>query len=221
MITIDGYVIPIKIRDGLARIDMRKPTQDEFDSLPHVLLTSDDKWDPTVIDDEFLEFHDVEHEFPEAVERTETRDPRVDGHGFLRTQNDYQVLFAAQDQFIEEQTDVLPILDHDDIFYDARQSMTVYYDDDSSVPPAYYPYQEYSDDDSLDDDSVTPLQRKVNRLFIASTTFGETVVNRKTVNRKEVKRKFPDLDACKPCFGWISNEKIKTMLDKTDRKSVV
>ena len=26
VITVDGYVIPIEIRDGLARVDMRKPT---------------------------------------------------------------------------------------------------------------------------------------------------------------------------------------------------
>jgi hypothetical protein len=34
-------------------MDMQQPTDDEFDTLPHIILTSDDTWDPRALDDEF------------------------------------------------------------------------------------------------------------------------------------------------------------------------
>ena len=48
--TPDGYAIPLNIVNGLARMDIRPFTDHEWDSLPHVFLTSDLDWDPTVLD---------------------------------------------------------------------------------------------------------------------------------------------------------------------------
>ncbi len=48
--TIDGYVFPLSIRDGLPYLGMRPYTDAEFDSLPHVILTSDVDWDPRILD---------------------------------------------------------------------------------------------------------------------------------------------------------------------------
>jgi hypothetical protein len=50
ILTLDGYVIPINIVAGLPYISMRPYTDDEWDLLPHVILTSDLDWDPTVLD---------------------------------------------------------------------------------------------------------------------------------------------------------------------------
>jgi hypothetical protein len=50
ILTLDGYVIPINIVGGLPYISMRPYTDDEWDRLPHVILTSDLDWDPTVLD---------------------------------------------------------------------------------------------------------------------------------------------------------------------------
>jgi hypothetical protein len=49
--TIDGYVFPLSIRDGLPYlVDMQPYTDSEYNSLPHVILTSDIDWDPHVLD---------------------------------------------------------------------------------------------------------------------------------------------------------------------------
>ena len=40
------------IRNGLDYMDMRPPTQDEYETYNHVVLTSDVTWDPTVLDNE-------------------------------------------------------------------------------------------------------------------------------------------------------------------------
>jgi hypothetical protein len=51
--TPDGYVIPLSIRNGLPFMDMTPPTDNELDSYPHVMFTSDLPWDPQILDDEF------------------------------------------------------------------------------------------------------------------------------------------------------------------------
>lgn len=51
--TIDGYIIPLSIRDGLPYMDMLPPTQAEIDCYPHVFFTSDTEWNPQNITDEY------------------------------------------------------------------------------------------------------------------------------------------------------------------------
>ena len=41
IITTEGYVVPLHIRDGLPYLDMRPPSDDELSTLPHVFFTSD------------------------------------------------------------------------------------------------------------------------------------------------------------------------------------
>ena len=52
VVTPDGWIIPLHVRNGLAYMDMRPPTQDEYETYDHVVLTSDVTWDPTVLDNE-------------------------------------------------------------------------------------------------------------------------------------------------------------------------
>ena len=52
--TPDGYIIPINIRCGLPRIKLRPYTDDEWEELPHIIMTSAVEWDPSVLD------HDIE-----------------------------------------------------------------------------------------------------------------------------------------------------------------
>jgi hypothetical protein len=44
--TVDGYVFPLSIRDGLPYLGMRPYLDVEYESPPHVILTSDVDWDP-------------------------------------------------------------------------------------------------------------------------------------------------------------------------------
>ena len=48
--SLEGYIIPLLVKDGLARLEIRPYTDAEFDTLPHVFLTSELDWDPTVLD---------------------------------------------------------------------------------------------------------------------------------------------------------------------------
>jgi hypothetical protein len=56
--TPDGYTIPLSIKDGLARLDIRPYTDQEWDSLPHVFLTDEANWDPSVLDHQYNSFEE-------------------------------------------------------------------------------------------------------------------------------------------------------------------
>ena len=54
--TLDGYSVPLLIKDGLAyATSLGKPTDQDMDKYPHVFFTSPDEWDPSVLD------HDPPH----------------------------------------------------------------------------------------------------------------------------------------------------------------
>ena len=56
MTTLDGYSVPLLIKDGLAyATSLGKPTDQDMDTYPHVFFTSPDEWDPSVLD------HDPPH----------------------------------------------------------------------------------------------------------------------------------------------------------------
>ena len=48
--TLEGFMIPLQIRNGLPYMEMRPYTDDEFNELPHVHLTADGEWNPRVVD---------------------------------------------------------------------------------------------------------------------------------------------------------------------------
>ena len=48
--TLDGYTIPLDIKNGLARMHMRPYTDQEWENLPHVFMTGEPEWNPSVLD---------------------------------------------------------------------------------------------------------------------------------------------------------------------------
>jgi hypothetical protein len=61
----DGYQIPLDFHYGLPYLPCRPPTENEVNSLPHVIMTSDVDWDPSAYDntiDDMAKFYDVEED---------------------------------------------------------------------------------------------------------------------------------------------------------------
>ena len=50
--TLDGYFIPLNICQGLPYMTIRPYTDQEWETLPHVILTADLDWDPPILDHE-------------------------------------------------------------------------------------------------------------------------------------------------------------------------
>ena len=53
VITREGHVIPLTVRDGLSYMMMRPPSDYELENLPHVHFTSASPWDPSCVDNEY------------------------------------------------------------------------------------------------------------------------------------------------------------------------
>jgi hypothetical protein len=51
--TMDGYIILLSVKDGLAHLSIRLYTDREWGNLPHVILTSEIELDPSVMDHDF------------------------------------------------------------------------------------------------------------------------------------------------------------------------
>jgi len=82
IVTTEGYVVPLHIRDGLPYLDMTAPTDDDLERYPHVFFTADTPWDPSVLDQEFSA---PDFELPSvALARRDALDGRVDEYGELR-----------------------------------------------------------------------------------------------------------------------------------------
>ena len=77
--TLDGYSIPLLIKDGLAyATSLGRPTDQDMDTYPHVFFTSPDEWDPSVLD------HDPPHLDgldPSQVPDQPLGDPMFDAYG--------------------------------------------------------------------------------------------------------------------------------------------
>ena len=77
--TLDGYSVPLLIRDGLAyATSLGRPTDQDMDTYPHVFFTFPDEWDPSVLD------HDPPHLDglnPSQVSDQHFGDPMFDAYG--------------------------------------------------------------------------------------------------------------------------------------------
>ena len=77
--TLDGYSVPLLIRDGLAyATSLGKPIDQDMDTYPHVFFTSPDEWDPSVLD------HDPPHLDgldPSQASDQHFGDPMFDAYG--------------------------------------------------------------------------------------------------------------------------------------------
>ena len=68
IVTHDGYKIPLAIRNGLAYMDMRPPTDEELEAHPHVTFTYDDVWDPESLDQEADAVFEAHDNSPDLVD---------------------------------------------------------------------------------------------------------------------------------------------------------
>jgi hypothetical protein len=64
-ILVDGYKLPLDFKNGLPYLRCRKPTEAELGLLPHIIMTSDVEWDPSLYDniiEDIEKFHDTKED---------------------------------------------------------------------------------------------------------------------------------------------------------------
>ena len=73
-----GYATPLECRSGLMYMSIIwKPTDQELEKYPHVLLTSPHEWDPSVLDYTHPQTYGYPSLAPDPLVRDE-HDPRID-----------------------------------------------------------------------------------------------------------------------------------------------
>ena len=50
VITNDNHTLPLTIKNNLPHLNIKPYADEQWDSLPHVILISDADWDPSVLD---------------------------------------------------------------------------------------------------------------------------------------------------------------------------
>ena len=84
VVTHEGYAIPLHVRDGLYYMDMKAASDEELGTLPHVFLTADAPWNPSIVDEEFsVDPHDSVLDIPAIHQRREGHDPHIDSFGTM------------------------------------------------------------------------------------------------------------------------------------------
>jgi len=85
IITPDGFIIPLEFKNGLPYMPMRPPTDRELlhPGIPHVVLTSDQDWDPSVLDSAIADIETWAQSVPDDTADESTRP--FDHRGNLKT----------------------------------------------------------------------------------------------------------------------------------------
>ena len=74
--TSQGFCFPLAIINGLAYLEMRPYTQQEYQNCPHVIMTSDQIWNPRKYDDD-IDLVKFKKAIPEAVSYTHLTLPTI------------------------------------------------------------------------------------------------------------------------------------------------
>jgi hypothetical protein len=186
ILTPEGYVIPLAIRDGLAYMDMTKPNADDMNLYPHVIFTSDMPWDPRVLDDEY----DIDgSDAPVLPEGHAFVDPRV---------NDYGEILSRQAQ--------VQIFDHSERDLDHGNSPEDY---------VYLPGLERLDsfEDNVFHDGPPGHDLEYDTLLAAHVE--SCIMHVRYVHATGIKIKTPDLEVLRPHFGWLPTGRIHDTLGAT------
>ena len=54
IVTHEGFVIPLHVRNGFCFMDMKPSSDSDLKHYTHVFITSDAPWNPDIVDDEFF-----------------------------------------------------------------------------------------------------------------------------------------------------------------------
>ena len=136
--TLDGYGIPLVMKDGLARLKIRPYTDAEFDTLPHVFLTGESSWDPSVMDCDLID-QDNWHDAIDGLDDPNLK--RFDEFGNYRQRVTVQYAAYFHRHCSSESNDIEDVIDQ--CVYDAQSS-----GDNTIEPIIFYDAYEHQLDDA-------------------------------------------------------------------------
>ena len=229
--TNDGHVFPLNVRDGLPYLRMRPFTDREWDELPHVILTSDQDWDPSVLDhsfddddDWFDSISDLEadpttnlfDEFGNYRKRVIVQETFFDAVQTARDNISKNLVLdavqTARDNISENLSDLAENSDNFSQNYTPNTKIPVdpFKTVEMEPPMAQNDRIDSADTPkifkSLDFDPTRPSIDDTIDECVYQSYEAQRIVE---VSAREVKRKEPDYEALAPRFGWLPVDLIK------------
>ena len=208
--TLDGYTIPLNIKNGLARMHMRPYTDEEWDTLPHVFLTGELEWNPSVLDHTITD----DEQWYDALDSLES-DPNAnlfDEYGNYRRRVIVQNIEKHQSKHVSDGTidDLIDLC----AFHAHRKRV---HDD---LPPLVRRARTYSDSDDDSDDAVKKnafLEIRQHENIDVPHSDPPTDEPAVTATRapRDMSKKEPDYNVFRPRFGWLSTDIIKRTFSLT------
>ena len=201
--TPEGYVIPITIRHGLPYIPLRPCTNREWDTLPHIILTSDEDWEPDAGD-----YDPIEQDDDWAETLRKTAQPSPHGHLFDE-EGDYRNAQLPRVGRYRDDDEIYAQMHFFDTEYDGRDA------DDPHAP---------RDLDDVVDDCILfhdcPTLAEVEWDSLSERTLPYIQVNQNnmveaTDKARTIKSREPDYKRLQPFFAWQSIDSIRKTLQKT------
>ena len=195
-----GRTIPFSFRDGLCYFDMRKPTQAEYDALPHVVLNSDSTWNPASIDYEF-----------ESTPATEDHgEVLLDDDGFPplappRLHQLHSSTISTEEDTLEDRLDRLYYSSTLDVDDDPARAGDLTYEW-SDTTPMTTPFHTHDNIFDLDN----PHTVSIHYVDVCLQEARDNHVNAHFVKQKE-----HQLEGLLPNFGWISVDRLRHTLENT------
>jgi hypothetical protein len=199
LVTFDGFSIPINIRCGLPYIDMRPHTDQEWETLPHVLLTEDTNWDPMHMDHE-------QGDDPAWYEQQD--DPPLLNSDFDLCGDYRHRIVYKSDLSSDAYTPSGRILVHDnDVFFDTQE-------DEAFVDA----HSNEHDDNDMDIEAATDrcvFQANAHRYVCSVTTYHDVDTLPNHHGPHTVAEAPRDYDVLRPRFAWLPTDIIKKTFDVT------
>ena len=186
--TLEGYLVPLNIKNGRARMQMRPYTDDEWDTTPHVFFTSELEWNPTVLDHVLTD----DDQWYDAVTDLEA-DPTMNLYDEFGNYRRRVVVQCAENGSTDQ---TVPYEGIDDLI--DRCAYSAYHTSIfKDFPPDVienYQHENFVDsyDDSHDETTTTACS-----------------------SPRQTSKKEPDFALLRPLFGWLSADIIKSTFSST------
>jgi hypothetical protein len=191
--TVDRFIIPLNIYHGLPYLDMCPYTDEEWKELPHVHITCEEDWDPSILDHE----QSVNQDWYEQQPSTPLLFPMFDEHREL-----HHHIEAHTSRVIHNDGETMVKGEcHDNtIFVDARSELIE--DDDVTI------------EDVVESMDHCVYQANIHCLIhnVDATIFdGDSLIH----GPKCTSPSKQDYEALKPCFALLPMEIIKKTFSET------
>ena len=186
IVTPDGYYMPLVVHHGLARLPIRPYTDEEFDELPHVFMTNDLEWDPSVLDHN--PFDDANWKLNVGAVTPDPLAYLYDAQGDYRHRvvNMSQVFARPRVDDFEENIDVC--------VFNAQHEL----------PNPFASRDPYENLDPHDDNPND-----------TTTVADDHTVPPRPITARDIQQTPPDYAKLRPYFGWMNIDVIKKTLQHT------